>query len=156
MDTVLNKFFQKSSEKYVLTLPIPASTKVGFIGDHNANLGIFAKAILENPGKTLGGNSVAAVTETMTFEAALSLWAKVNGKEDTAVLEVSMADYQVLFGEKWGLEMGVMCQFWAKAGDHSWDGPLGKSLLGTDLGLSEKSFITLEESWRATDWSSVL
>jgi hypothetical protein len=40
----------------------------------------------------------------------------VTGKESTAVVEVSMEGYQLLFGEKWGLEMGLMCQFYVKAG----------------------------------------
>ena len=104
--------------------------------------------------KTLGGQYVLATTETMTFAEALKVWGKAAGKEDTAVVEISMEDYQILFGEKFGLELGLMLKLWAKFGDRSWDSSHGKPMTGSELGIGSKDLVMLEDAWKAADWSS--
>jgi hypothetical protein len=65
------------------------------------------------------------------------------------IVEVSMEGYQVLLGEKWGLDMGLTCQFCAKAG------PDDQLITGSELGLGAEDFVTLEDAWKAMDWTSL-
>jgi hypothetical protein len=146
----------KSSGKYVWAMPLPADTPLAHIGDHSTNVGVFAKAVLDNGEQTRGGKYVLASVQENTFGEALKVWAKESGKTgQTAVVHVSLEDYEVLW-PKWGTEMGIMLKWWGEAKELSWSVPTGEPLLkAADLGLSEKDFVMPGEAWKAMDWSSV-
>jgi putative NADH-flavin reductase len=146
----------KSSGKYVWAMPLPADTPLSHIGDHNANVGVFARAILEHGQQTRGGKYVLASVLDNTFGDSLRDWAKASGKTDqTALVQVSFEDYEMLW-PKWGTEMGIMLKWWGVAKEQSWSVPTGEPLLkASDLGLSEKDFVMPAEAWKGMDWSSV-
>jgi hypothetical protein len=148
--------FVKSSGKYVWFMPLPADTPLIHIGDHTANVGVFAKAILAKGEEARGGKYVLASVQENTFGEALADWAKHLGKTDqTAVVQIGFEDYEALW-PKWGTAMGVMLKWWGVAKDQSWTVPTGEPLLkAADLGLSQKDFVLLGKAWQAMDWSSI-
>jgi nucleoside-diphosphate-sugar epimerase len=146
----------KSSGKYVWAMPLPANTPISHIGDHNTNIGVFAKAILEHAKQTRGGKYVLASVQDNTFGESLEEWARASGKTDqTAFVPINFEDYEVLW-PKWGTEMGIMLKWWGVARDQSWNVPTGEPLLkAADLGLSKEDFVMPAEAWKGMDWSSV-
>lgn len=148
--------FVKTSGKYVWFMPLSADTPLAHIGDHSTNVGVFAKAILAKGEQARGGKYVLASVQENTFGEALKDWAKQTGRtEETAVVEISYEDCEVLWG-KWGAEMGYMLKWWGVAKDQSWAVPTGEPLLkAADLGLSQKDFVLPGEAWKAMDWSSI-
>jgi nucleoside-diphosphate-sugar epimerase len=148
--------FIKSSGKYVWFMPLPADTPLAHIGDHNTNVGVFAKAIFAKGEQARGGKYVLASVQENTFGEALADWAKQTGRTDpTTLVQISLEDYEVLW-PKWGTEMGVMLKWWGVARDQSWSVATGEPLLkAADLGLSQKDFVLPGEAWQAMDWSSV-
>lgn len=148
--------FVKSSGKYVWFMPLPADTPLAHVGDHNVNIGVFAKAILAKGEQARGGKYVLASVQENTFGEALADWAKQSGKTDqTALVQISFEDCEALWGN-WGAEMGIMLKWWGVAKDQSWAVPTGEPLLkAADLGLSQKDFVLPGKAWQAMDWSSI-
>ncbi|KAK4060786.1 uncharacterized protein Triagg1_10629 [Trichoderma aggressivum f. europaeum] len=72
--------FVPSAGKYVQLNAYPADTPLRPIGDAKNNVGIFIKAIIDQPNKTLPGKHVLAHTENTTCGEMLQLWGEAQGK----------------------------------------------------------------------------
>ncbi len=93
---------------------------------------------------------LATVSESSAGEY-LATWGRHTGKA-TDYVQISLAEYDRLW-PMWGLEMGVMMEFWGEYGDKSWSGE--EVLTKEDLGVDEK-LATVEDAFASFDWSSVL
>jgi hypothetical protein len=142
---------QKSSGKYIWLQPAPASTPILSIGDQTKNVGPIVLAIAKKPELTLGGKFVLATVDKFSAGEYLATWGRHTGK-NTDYAEISLAEYDRLW-PMWGLEMGVMMEFWGEYGDKSWTGE--ELLTKEDLGVDEK-LVTVAEAFATFDWSSVL
>ncbi|KAL4887105.1 hypothetical protein BJY04DRAFT_177308 [Aspergillus karnatakaensis] len=81
-----------SNRSYVQFISVPPSTLVPLLGDEKINPGLFVKAILEQPQKTLPGKIVSGVDETRPFNEVLAWFAAVHGIEARSV-QILSADY---------------------------------------------------------------
>jgi hypothetical protein len=82
---------------YFWWAPVSRSAVIPSAGDTSINVGVFVKAILAQPGKTLGKYAVV-VTDTPTHEEMLELWMAATGKK-AAFLQVDAGDWCKAFGE---------------------------------------------------------
>lgn len=120
------------SKVYVQFLNVPKSTLVPLAGDVKTNAGLFVKAILQQPEKTLGGKYVSGLVEQWTFEKVLSTF--VSGKQvEPLSLQVSNEDYRNLYGI-WGEVMGVSHDLLKYTDGKSFD-VVGGQLTKDDLGV---------------------
>jgi len=125
-----------SSGQYIQMHSTPASVPIRSIGDARRNVGLFVKAILQQPELTLPGKFVLAHVEDTTAGEMLQTWADAQGKKAQYVQTDKETYYSVY--PIWGEEMGVMMQFWNDFRDLSWsgeDGILTKEHLGVHEGL---------------------
>ncbi|KAH8810803.1 NMRAL1 protein [Xylogone sp. PMI_703] len=81
---------------YIWMSPVSRAAVLPSAGDIRVNVGLFAKAALEQPEKTLG-KYVAVVTDTPTHDEVLEYWKAVTGKR-AAYLEVNSDDWCSAFG----------------------------------------------------------
>lgn len=139
----------KSIDTYLCIRPVSASTLLPLAGEVSVNIGVFVKAIVSNPSKTLG-KYVICKTEVMTNGDYIQLWGKVTGKR-TQYLEVSFEEYDKLF-PTWGVVVAELLQFFAYAGDKLWSGG-PEYLTAADLGV-EGELVGTEKAFATTDWSS--
>lgn len=140
----------KPLRKRVLLLPSSPSTLYGFVGDPSVNIGVFVRAALAQPDKTLKGKYVFGNVETLSISEFLERWGTVTGKS-TQYIQVASEEYCKLF-PGYGAEMASMLQFWDAYGEKAWSGE--ELLTGRDLGV-EKELVGLESSWRRIDWSPI-
>lgn len=100
--------------RYIQVQPSPASVKFSLVGDATINVGLFVRAIIEQPNKTLGGKFVNGVTDIMTAGEMLATWASVHGVEAEYV-QIDKATYYSLW-PRWGQAMDKMHEYleWAK------------------------------------------
>jgi hypothetical protein len=109
-----------SAGKYIQIQSTPPTVSIKTIGDARANVGVFVRAIIEQPEKTRGGKTVLAYAEETTMGEMLQTWAKSQGKVAQYV-QVDEATFHAIW-PMWAEEMGVMMQFWDWAGEKSWSG----------------------------------
>ena len=81
---------------YIWMLPVSRKTVIPSAGDVKVNTGLFTKAILEQPDKTLG-KYVSVVADTLTNEELLDYWSAATGKR-AAFLQVNGDDWIKAFG----------------------------------------------------------
>lgn len=100
--------------RYIQVQPTPASVQFPLIGDATINIGLFVRAIIEQPNKTLGGKFVNGITDIMTAGELLATWASVRGVEAEYV-QIDKATYYSLWPQ-WGKAMNEMHEYleWAK------------------------------------------
>jgi hypothetical protein len=123
--------------RYIQVQPTPASVQFSLIGDATINIGLFVRAIIEQPNKTLGGKFVNGVTDVMTAGEILATWASVRGVEAEYV-QVDKTTYYSLWPQ-WGEAMDKMHEYleWAKGyGFSGEDVILSKEDLGI-IGLKD-------------------
>lgn len=116
---------------YVWMSPVSRGTVIPSAGDVSINAGVFTKAILEQPEKTLG-KYAAVVTDTPTHDEVLNYWTAATGKA-AAFLEVKGSDWCKAFGAPGEELYGNLKAFeenprWAFDND---------PLLGKDLGIEK-------------------
>jgi hypothetical protein len=70
----------------------PGSSKWKLSGDAETNIGLFVKAILEKPEKTLPSKYVLAASDDLTADEVVQTWAEVQGKKGK-VLTLSREAY---------------------------------------------------------------
>ncbi|KAL6885804.1 hypothetical protein GGI43DRAFT_418725 [Trichoderma evansii] len=118
--------------RYIQVQPTPASVQFPLIGDATVNIGLFVRAIIEQPHKTLGGKFVYGVTDIMTAGEMLATWASVHGVEAEYV-QVDKETYYSLW-PLWGKAMGRMHEYleWAKESSFSGEDVI---LSKEDLGI---------------------
>lgn len=100
--------------RYIQVQPTPASVQFPMIGDATINIGLFVRAIIEQPKKTLGGKFVNGITDIMTAGEMLATWASVRGVE-VEYVQIDKATYYSLWPQ-WGKAMNNMHEYleWAK------------------------------------------
>ncbi|KAJ9604694.1 hypothetical protein H2200_010808 [Cladophialophora chaetospira] len=141
--------FSPVLERHLVLLPISESTLFGITGDQNINIGIFVRGILSRGG-ICGGKHVFCNYETIPVAEYYARWAVVAGKQVHHV-QISMEDFCKMM-PNYGLEMGVMLQFWSAYGERSFS---GEDLISAEqLGI-ENELVGLEEAWRQEDWSAI-
>jgi hypothetical protein len=91
--------------------------------------------------------------ETLTNGELLERWGKVTGNS-TVYIPGTLEAYNELF-PAWGLEMGVMLQFWEAVGDASWSRPGATLLRKQDLGIDTARFTGLDAAWAQIDWKKL-
>jgi hypothetical protein len=110
--------------------PVPPSTPLFVVGDHNINVGHFVHAIIQQPALTLPGKYVFATTEATTMGKFLDHWSEITGKE-TEYLQVTLEEYDRLW-PKWGMEVGNDLKCLEEFGADTWTSEkwIGKDELG--------------------------
>jgi len=128
---------------------MPPDTPIAHIGDHSTNVGVFVKAIIENPEKTKSGRYVHGSVVDMTVAETATAWAKATSKQ----MDYHETPYDAYLDQwgKFGEELGIMMKFWVHDGERSWKIPGG--LEASDLGLTMEDFVRPEEVWKTLDWS---
>ena len=127
--------------KYIQIQDTPPDVPIKSIGDAEANVGLFVKAILAQPNKTLPGKFVLAQVEETTAGGMLQTWAKAQGKTAQYV-QVDSQTFHTIW-PMWAEEMGTMMQFWDWAREKSWTGEVG-ILTKNDLNMKE-NFVGVEQ-----------
>lgn len=130
--------------KYIQIQCTPPDTPIKTIGDTIVNVGIFVKAILAQPEKTLGGRFVLASVADTTAGELLQTWAKAQGKAAQYV-QTDEKTFNALW-PMWAEEIGGMMQFWAWAGEKSWSGE--DVLTKEDLGVHD-GLVGLEQAFKS-------
>jgi len=128
--------FVPTSGQHIQIHSTPASVPIKSIGDARANIGLFVKAIFQQPKLTLPGKYVLAHVEDTTAGKMLQAWADAQGKK-SQYLQTDKETYYSIW-PKWAEEMGLMMQFWNEFQEESWsgeDGILTKEELGIHAGL---------------------
>ncbi|EHK22024.1 uncharacterized protein TRIVIDRAFT_70979 [Trichoderma virens Gv29-8] len=124
-----------------------SSVKFPLVGDATVNVGLFVRAIIQQPDKTLGGKFVHGVTDVMTAEEILSTWALVHGFEAEYV-QVAKETYYSLWPQ-WGKAMDRMHEYLEWAEDRSFSGEdviLSKEDLGvTGLSSTRDAFARMKK-----------
>ncbi|KAK7413261.1 hypothetical protein QQX98_007849 [Neonectria punicea] len=118
--------------KYVQLLATPSSVPFTLIGDARTNVGLFARAILDQPQKTLPAKFVLGATDTMTAGDLLSLWASVKGKEAQYVMVDKKTYYSLWPG--WAELMDEAHMYWDLVQERSYSGE-DSLLTKDDLGI---------------------
>ncbi|KAK4541526.1 hypothetical protein LTR36_007972 [Oleoguttula mirabilis] len=112
----------------------PASVLWPMAGDSSVNVGLFVKAILDQPGKTLPGRFVRAVVETMTAGEVVQAWAAAQGKKGV-VLQVSRETYHNMW-PGWAELMDLSHTYYEMAKDKSFSAGAEQVLTKEDLGVT--------------------
>lgn len=117
---------------YIWLSPVSNKAVIPSAGDVTVNVGLFAKAILEQPEKTLG-KYVAVVADTPTHEELLGHWSDVTGKR-AAFLEANGKDWIQAFGSV-GEELYLNLKAFEENPNWAFD---NNPLLGKDLGIESQ------------------
>jgi hypothetical protein len=120
--------------KYVQFQSTPEDVPIKSVGDAKVNIGLFVRAILAQPEKTLGGKFVLAHYDDTTAEGLLQSWAKATGNV-AQYIQVDEKTFHAIW-PMWAEEMGVMMQFWDWAREKAWSGEEG-ILTKSDLNVRE-------------------
>ncbi|KAM5343837.1 hypothetical protein ACJ41O_012374 [Fusarium nematophilum] len=108
------------SNKYIQLLASPSSAPLTLIGDARVNVGLFVRAILDQPEKTLPSRFVLGATDEMTIGELLSLWASVKGKEAEYVMAEKKTYYQLW--PMWAEVMDAAHMYWDLVKERSYSG----------------------------------
>lgn len=117
---------------YLWLVPVPRTTVIPSAGDTSINVGVVAKAILEQPERTWG-KYVAVVTDTPSHDEVLEFWKAVTGK-NAAFLHVDAGDWCKAFGEP-GEELYSNLKAFEENPRWAFD---NDPLLGKDLGIEKE------------------
>jgi hypothetical protein len=118
--------------KLYIVWATPANVPMKLIGDESVNVGLFVKAILEQPQKTLPGKFVLAASDDMTAEELMSAWAQLEDK-GLVFLQVGKNVYYDMW-PIWGEIMDKSHQYWELMKDLSFTGE--SVLTKDDLGVT--------------------
>jgi hypothetical protein len=141
--------FSPAVGKHLVLLPVPETTPFSLTGDQNVNIGVFVHGVLAH--RTMcSGKYVFVNHETITLAEYYARWGKLVGKQIQHV-QIGMEDFCKLI-PGYGLEMGVMLQFWSAYGERAFS---GEEMVGAkELGI-EGELVGLEDAWRSLDWGSI-
>jgi hypothetical protein len=121
------------SKQFVHLLTVPPSTLCPSLGDEAVNTGLFVKAILEQPQKTLPGRSVAGVAEYKTFDEVFADFASVHNITSRTI-EVSREGYVELW-PVFGVLLDLSHKYLAQLGNKSFSTTDGDEVTAADLGI---------------------
>ncbi|KAL6909293.1 hypothetical protein GGI43DRAFT_429870 [Trichoderma evansii] len=138
--------FVPTADKYIQLNGYPADTPLRPIGDARKNIGVFIRAIIEQPHKTLPGKYVLAHTENITSGEMLQLWAEAKGKR-AEYIELEPSIFNKIW-PGWAEEIGIMMQFfgWAKTARSRNEGLVTREDLGitSELVNNKEAFSTMK------------
>lgn len=117
---------------YIWLTPVSRKAVIPSAGDTTVNVGVFTKAILEQPEKTLG-RYAAVVADTPTHEELLGYWSEVTGKH-AAFLEANGEDWVKAFGT-FGEELYLNLKVFEENPQWAFD---NSPLSGKDLGIESQ------------------
>jgi len=140
--------YSKVLNKYMLLLPTPSTALFAMLSDHTVNIGLFVRAILAQPARSLPGKYVFGNVETVSLAEYAKRWGAAVGKTIDFV-QVTVEDYCKLF-PGYGAEMQSMIHFWAEYGEQAWSGE--DMITADDLGITDE-LVGLEQAWKKTDWN---
>ncbi|KAL2812889.1 hypothetical protein BDW59DRAFT_178491 [Aspergillus cavernicola] len=130
------------SKSYVTFLSVAPSTKIPLLGDERANVGLFVKAILERPEKTLPGRFVAGVMEQRALGDVVSAFAAAKQIQARCV-RISREDYKKLW-PVWGGLMDLSHYYFEVVGGKAFTSVEGV-LTGDDLEV--KGLVGVDEAF---------
>lgn len=139
----LKPVYVPTADKYIQIQGVPEDTPMAFMGDTAENLGVFVKAILDQPDKTGKGKTVFAYIERTTLGELLQKWAKVRGVKAQYV-QVSKETYRALFGRQ-GEEMDLGMSFWDYARSQDWT-PANGIVTYREMGVDVSKLLSSEQS----------
>lgn len=159
---------QKGAQKYIITLPCSAETKIAFAGDETVNIGLIVHAIFTQPDKTLG-KIVWGVTEYLTGPEIASALSKALEKTaakvpnsgipstQVAFVETTLESYEAIWGPV-GTETGIMYKLMNDVPSFSprWgSGDVSEPIVTpSELGLHHSR--TVEQRLGDLDWEAAL
>jgi len=120
---------------YIWMQPTSPSTVLPSAGDTSHNVGIFVRASLAQPEKTLG-KYVGVVVDTPTHTEALKYWSEATGKP-SAFMQVEARDWNALFGAP-GEELYLNLKAFEENPRWAFD---NNPLSAKDLGIKEGELI---------------
>ncbi|KAL4739034.1 hypothetical protein BDV11DRAFT_205439 [Aspergillus similis] len=127
-------FDQTGVRNYVTFLGVDPATKVPLLGDEKVNVGLFVKAILEQPEKTLPGKTVSAVLEQRSFGDVVEAFGKTKGVQARCV-RIDREVYRALW-PVWGNVLDISHAYFEDAGERAFSAKEGeKVLIKEDLGV---------------------
>ena len=89
-------------------------------GDVSVNIGLFVRAIIDQPEKTLPGKFVLAASDDMTAEEVVSAWAAPRGKKGK-LLQISHEEYHAMW-PMWAEVMDLSQSYFELVRDKSYSG----------------------------------
>ncbi|VUC23037.1 unnamed protein product [Clonostachys rosea] len=140
---------------HTVQYPIRPDVKFGFIGDEVINTGIYVRAILEQPEKTIG-RVLEGVADTLSCTEWAAIFQKVQDKlgsgSKVSFKECSLKEYEEKWGEM-GTEVGRMMTYFNEFGERSftistWGWPI---VTAKDLGIKHDLRST-EETLLGLEW----
>ncbi|KAL4756234.1 uncharacterized protein BDW70DRAFT_154367 [Aspergillus foveolatus] len=126
-------FGETGVRNYVTFSGVDPATKVPLLGDEKVNAGLFVKAILEQPGKTLPGKIVSAVLEQRSIGDVVEVFGKVKGVQARCV-KIDREVYRVLW-PVWGNVLDASHAYLEDAGGKAFSAKEEEVLTKEDLGL---------------------
>ncbi|WYZ36902.1 hypothetical protein EsH8_II_000408 [Colletotrichum jinshuiense] len=88
------------SKAYIQMLGVPPSVRIPLLGDEKTNVGLFVRAILDNPEKTLPAKAVAGFNEQPTYSEMVQTYGMAQGIKVRCV-QIPKNDYWQLW-HLWG------------------------------------------------------
>jgi NmrA-like family protein len=137
--------FVPNAGKYIQLGVIPPDVPLKTIGDARINVGLFAKATLDQPEKTRGNKIVLASIQDTTVGEFFQTWAKTQGKSAQYV-QTDSSTFNSIW-PMWADEMGLMMEGWGDVREKSWTADI-EILSKDELGVNgikgvEESFAEL-------------
>jgi len=120
------------SKVHLQVISMSPSVTIPLLGCEKVNIGLFAKAILDHPEKTLPARTVAGFAEKMSWKQMVHCYAKAHGIE-VRCARISKEDYRALW-PVWGELMDAANDYYEFMGP---GGMLGRDEEENVLGSEE-------------------
>ncbi|KAL3433339.1 hypothetical protein BDV09DRAFT_186715 [Aspergillus tetrazonus] len=126
-------FGETGVRNYVTFLGVDPATKIPLLGDEKVNAGLFVKAILGQPEKTLPGKTVSAVLEQRSIGDVVEAFGKAKGVQARCV-KIDREVYRVLW-PVWGNVLDISHAYFEDAGGRAFSAKEEEVLTKEDLGV---------------------
>ncbi|CAH0048105.1 unnamed protein product [Clonostachys solani] len=130
---------------YVQLVGASPSTLLPLMGDERTNVGLFVKAILDQPQKTLPGKIVRGLVEQMSIGELVATFAQVH-KIRAHVLQISEEDYAKVY-PIWGELLNINHGYMNQMGSRAFTSPEEQVVTKDDLGI--KGLVGTAEAFAA-------
>ncbi|KAL4874201.1 hypothetical protein BJY04DRAFT_41883 [Aspergillus karnatakaensis] len=134
-------------DRSVILLNVEPETKFPILGDENVNPGLFVKAILEQPEKSLPGRCVSGTIAQTAFADVVGVLSKVKGV-DVRPLQVRREDYAALW-PGWGQLLELSHYYLSVAEERAFEGADESVVTAEDLRV--EGLVSLEEALKGLD-----
>ncbi|KAL5043610.1 hypothetical protein BDW71DRAFT_216215 [Aspergillus fruticulosus] len=140
----VHAFDGNGGKNYVTFLGVDPDTKIPLLGDERANVGLFVKAILEKPEKTLPGKTVSGVLESRSLGDTVEAFGKAKGVQARCV-RTDREVYRALW-PNWGDVLDISHAYFEVAGGRAFTAKKGEEVLAReDLGV--EGLVGIEEAF---------